>query len=233
MVESTGNDTSPPAPDRVARRGLLLYALASRGEFDQDADPSRAESYRSHILRWIVELDLEGELEPHEKSSLHADIGSLEDQKRNRLTWLYEAAAVLAWSLGRLELPPVDRQVAPTAVGDVFFENLDPNGPLILRPASEIEAYEAMMYNLHWRVRDFHIRRRPHDTRSMLDDTPEIRGIAPLRFVQRDIAVDNLPLHLAPPDRAAECFTIVETRRHAASWLCGHHKLYSQVPLDT
>ena len=227
-----GLDDIPPTPLRVARRGMVLYMVASRAMFERTSDRSQAALYRSNLLRRLEEIKLQDELEDSERDMLYADIGALDERAVINGTWRYEGAGVLAWALGRLELPAVEKQMSDRAVGDVFFE-YDFDEDSSLRPQGIISAYEELMYNLHWRVRHFQSQPGPHNLEHMLEDTPNLPGVTPVRYLETDLAIGRLPISRAPADAARECLSIVQERRLAASWLCGHHPVYSEVPLDT
>lgn len=231
--DDEGEDGIHPTAERVARRGRVLYAVASRAAFEQSTDREFAATCRSNLLAWVTDHGLGPELEAHEHAMLHAGIGSLEAHRALESTWHYESAAVLAWALGLMDLPPIGQQVSDVAVGDSFMDRLDSDDPLALRPPEVITAFEELLYNLHWRVRRFAATGGSHDMRRMLSDPPALPGVAPVTFVRDDISVGEGPLLAASPDRANEVHWIVATRRHAASWLCGDHTRYSEVSRDT
>lgn len=207
--------------------------VASRARFEVHKDREEASLYRSNLLKRVREIALDDELESAERQMLHAEIGALDERTVVHSTWRYEGAAVLAWALGRLDLPPVYEPVSDRAVGGVFFDMSYDSDSFTLRDSETIESFEELMYNLHWRVRDFSIRPRPYDLRRMFSDVPSLTGVAPVRFLDDDLAIGDVPIFRAPRDRFITCHSVVSERRHAASWLCGHHEQYSEVPLDT
>lgn len=212
---------------------MVLYMVASRALFETSKNRDQALIYRSNLLKRVGDLALDEELEGTERQMLHSAIGELDQRTVVNGFWKYEGAAVLAWALGRLDLPPVDEQVSDRAVGDVFFNMSFDSGSFTLRNSVTIESFEELMYNLHWRVCDFSVRPRPYNLRRMLSDAPNLPGVAPLQFLKDDLAIGELPIFKASSDRFAACHSVVTERRHAASWLCGHHEVYGEVALDT
>ena len=208
--------------------------VASRAMFEVMTDRAEAARYQANLLKRLDELGLDEELDPAERTMLRGGIGSLDKPTVIRGTWRYEGAAVLAWSLGRLELPPIDEQVSDGAVGDVFFDlNFDSSAALSLRPPDVISDYEMLMYNLNWRTNHFRSHPGRYDLRAMLADAPDLPGVPPLHLLENDLAVGDAPIFRAPPDAVESVQSVVRERRWAASWLIGDHPRYGNVSLDT
>lgn len=212
----------------------MLYAVASRASFEWAAPAEAGEEYRAALLDWVAARRLDDELEPAERDLLDAPIGTPDARTFIPATWRAEGAAVLVWSLDRLVLPGVDRNVGIGPLGDVLYGERSA-GDLQLRAADEITQLEAILYNLNWRVN--HHRRDPAPCdlcRTLIDygDPPPDSG--PIDYgPDGDLLVGGLSFTAAPADRRATCTSIVLERRRAATWLCGDHPIYSQVEMDT
>ena len=211
-----------PDAIRVGRRALTLDAVSVRAAFESTTPAETAAEYRASLLDWVAARQLDGELEPHARQFLAAP------------SWTTEGAAVLAWSLGRLTLPPVDRLVTRDEVGDALYDEL-PWADLRLRTAGEIDLYEAVLYNLNWRVNHHRWNPNPYDLRAMLRDYDRLPVDAgPLAYgTDGDLMVDGMPFTAAAAERRATCTGIVLERRRAATWLCGDDPVYSSTSMDT
>jgi hypothetical protein len=224
---------------RVARRSLVLSAAACRGSIDHGAGDPDAESLRERMLEWLGALDLWNEVEPGEQGILHAALGTLDQKAVIRYSWCVEGLAVLAWALGRFDLPAHDEQVDPYAVTDaVWFLSEDARDIVTeatLRSHPELEAYRELMYAIHCRLRV-----STHDTepknfkkwteRSWLDALqlkPE--GV----IAGHELSIGGKPIHEAEEDRRRECQSIAFERHRAIIWLFEGHSKYWATPVDT
>jgi hypothetical protein len=110
-----------PTVERVARRALVLTAVGARALLEQKGtvigspkttswNPlnwfAKRENQRRELLEWINLVGIGEELEPGEWEVLERPIGRLESQQQIDSTWRLEGLVVLAWALGRFELPP-------------------------------------------------------------------------------------------------------------------------------
>jgi hypothetical protein len=107
---------APPSAERVARRALILAAVVCRGTIEEDAGDADAEVLRQSLPQWLDDVGIASDVEPEELTVLHAPLGSLTPQQRIDATWRAERLAVLAWALGRYELPAYDYQCDPFAI---------------------------------------------------------------------------------------------------------------------
>src|ERR1700722_15475311 len=102
-----------PTAEAVHRRALTIAYLTCRAMID--ADPRAAEN-SGHVLTFIKGVGLEGSLEPAEARLLAAPHGSLSEMQQAETSWLVEGMAVLAWALGKAELPRWDEKCDPRTV---------------------------------------------------------------------------------------------------------------------
>ena len=218
-VDDDGDDEGgPPAvrPDaiRVGRRALALYAVANRAAFERHPSAETASEFLDGLHAWIVDRDLDDELEPAERDWLAMPIGGLDLGSTNTASWRIEGAAVLAWALSRMPLPSVDQAVTRDAVGDALFAPL-PWSELQLRPAADITRLESVLYNLNWRVCRAMKDSAPQDVRRLLhhylDPLPDAE---PVPFAaDDDLAVGGVAFTSATADDQSRCRGTVLERR--------------------
>jgi hypothetical protein len=153
--------------------------------------------------------------------------------------WKAEGLAVLAWALGRLELPAYDECVDPQAACEsVRF--LDPAAAESLlaspklRSPQEIKRLSDQLFALHWRLREFSLRGQPMNLR-------EFAGTAwfgPLdlsaaRLLSDDLAIGDDAISEADDYDVQMAENVVQSRRVAVLWLQGAARHYSKVQPST
>jgi len=109
-----------PSADRVARRALSLAALVCRSAIEDNAGNQEAEAFRASVVSWAGDVGLTDELEPGEIGILEAPLGSLTQRQVIDASWRTEGLAVLAWALGRCELPPYDAQANAPRIAEAL-----------------------------------------------------------------------------------------------------------------
>lgn len=109
-----------PDAARVARRALALAAVVCRSTIEDDGDTPEAESLRQSVVAWLADVGAAGEVTEVEWSLLRAPLGTLDAAERLDGTWRVEALVVLAWALGRTELPSHDSQANPFALAQAL-----------------------------------------------------------------------------------------------------------------
>lgn len=106
MEDEGFNEPNPPSADKVARRAIVLAVVACRGIVEADrANAQGASDLAKRSYDWLRAIGLEDELSVWECRVLEATVGQLSDRDRINASWLSEAVVVLAWSLGKMELP--------------------------------------------------------------------------------------------------------------------------------
>lgn len=237
-IDASANVTSPES-GLVARRALILASLVCRGSIDTGAGNAEAESVRSQILEWVNALGLDRDLEEHERSTLHAELGRLEPRDVNEATWDVEGLAILAWSLGVRDLPRHDEKVDPYRVTESVRFLSDDAADLVrsakLRSARELSAYRELVYAIHCRLRGF-IRNRQGKDFAVSVDERWLRALnldKRVLIVSGDLSIDGLEISRAEEGRVEDCEWITFRRHKAAIWVLGGYPLYSQVSVDT
>jgi hypothetical protein len=227
-----------PSAARVAQRALSLAAVVCRGAIESDAGNADAEAFRASVVSWVDEVGVADELEPHEVSMLMAPLGSLTPRQLIDATWRTEGLAVLAWALGRYELPPYDIQArAPdVALALGFLEKREDTvlSKPLLRPALHVAALADSLFSLHWRLRQFSLDQLAVDfadvaRRASFGPLP----IDSLRLLERDLELRGVPISRAPEELWRTAMSIARERQQAANWLQGQDAVYSEVTADT
>jgi hypothetical protein len=222
----------------VAARAVVLGCVVQRAYLEVNhSEPGVAEDIE-RIAEIVERADVRDEVEPGERRILSAPLGGLSEQEVIDGTWRAEAVAVLAWALGRFELPAFDEQVDPfdvaTALGMAKGDVDDLLESPSLRPAEEIDTLAEQLFAAHWRLRQFGLDGRAIDLEEFAATAwfgPLL--IAGLPLVDRDLAIRGSAIADADPADVREVESIVMERRTAAGWLRGENELISEVPLDT
>lgn len=228
----------PPTAERVARRALVLGAVAARAMLEQDPHADREER-RQWLLRRVEGLGLGAELEPAERRALETPAGRLAQRQTIEGSWRSEGLAVLAWALGMFEPPAHDTSVNLWELISQRMELIGDHRPLVLsaprlRPPEELKRMERRLFVLHWRLRDFSLRPGPMDfaefARTAWFGPFDIQG---LPLADGDLAIAGLPIAEADEERVHESQSIAMERHQAINWLLGRHETYSQVDTST
>ena len=228
----------PPAVERVTARALVLVAITCRSSLEADAREPGAEALRQQIVAWLRAVGIDRELEDRERMMLEAPLGSLDQRTVINASWEGEGAAVLAWALGKYELPRYDQIVVSPDVGDALGFLGDRSSSVLaaprLRRADQIDDLREKMFALHWRLREFSLRRARLDFAKLARECSfgplDIRG---LELINGDLAIDGRSLLDVAEDRWHECLSIAAERHRASNWLAGFETVYSEVTADT
>lgn len=150
--ESTAQEGSPPTPDVVAARALMVAALLERAKLESSRDGGR----QTALARWVEAEGLFGNLGPEGAQLFDAALGAWSDEDVDAVAWTGEELLVLLWALGRAELPSPERQADVAALlkavpllaeTDAFVEQATS------RAVDELEARRALYEVLHEAVR--------------------------------------------------------------------------------
>jgi hypothetical protein len=240
MKDQEYSEPPPPSAEKVARRALVLSVVACRGVVEGDtANPRGAADLAKRSHDWLLAIGLEEEMSEWERSVLRAPFGSLVRRDQVNASWLSEAVTVLAWSLGKAELPGFETQCDPAgAANSLGF--LQPTKATalsqpVLRAPDVLHEYNEFIYNLHWRVRDFSLNRRSYDFESLARKAwgdPILRhGLA---IAESDLCVGGVPISRAEEKVWRTVASITQERHRASNWLIGYvSEDFYEVATDT
>jgi hypothetical protein len=227
------------APERVARRALALAAVTARALLEQD-DPSESWVGEAHrdTLAWVEAVGIGDVLEPVEWTVLQRPPGTLDTRAQVDSTWRLEGLAVLAWVLGRFELPAYDQLVdAWELIHSLGFPDTDAACQLLaapsLRPLAELAALRDQMFSLHWRLREYSLRPEAMDFGTFARDCwfgP--LDISPFRLIDNDLALGDSAIHSAPRDVFQPALSAALERHIAINWL-KDGGVYSETDVST
>jgi len=208
--------------------------LACRAMIDGDPDPG-AQEMAGRILPLTLETGIYQTYEPAEQQLLQAPWGTLPRRERVALSWAVEGVGVMAWALGKAELPPFDTRCEAAPVGSALglFEHESPAvvRAATLRDRSEIQMRALTYEILSWRLEYFVETRHHIDFASRLNTPNRLHAIIEgFKLIDNDLAVDGAPLVEISAERLTEVSTIVSERNKAFRWLLGYEKNYAAVP---
>jgi len=229
---------TPPAPERVAARALVLATVSCRGLIEEDAGKSGAEELRQGLLPWLEAVGAADELEPSEIDLISTPLGDLDPKKGLDASWRSEGAVALAWVLGYAELPTVQAQCEPSDIANSMGflddrENTPMHSPR-LRDAAEINRRRDTYLTLHWRLRQRSIDPAPMNLVAYV----ETCAWGPLRLdeleiLDNDLAINGVRIDKLKDRKYHEVLSITQERHQALNWLEGFEQIYSQVTTDT
>lgn len=231
-------DLVRPTAERVARRALALAAVVCRSGIEPEAGHPEVEAFRADLLAWLAESGVMGELEPAERALLETPVGALTQRQWMDASWRGEGLVVLAWALGRCDLPPYDEPAdspgVAHALGFLEASAAERSSNATLRAGEEIDRIAELLFAAHWRLRQFSLAGEPMDFVTFAQTAwfgpLETEG---LRFVAGDLAIGSRPLGAAAEESWREVMSIVRERQQAANWLTGQDPVYSEVTCDT
>jgi hypothetical protein len=179
------------------------------------------------------------ELEPEEWKVLQRPVGKLQQQDAINTAWRFEGLVVLAWALGRFEMPSQDELVDPWPLLDsVGFLKEDQARNLLAEPqlrlAEELARMRELIFALHWRMRDFSIRPEACDF-VQVGNQPWMghEGISQLRLIDGDLAIGDGPIARASADDISRTQSAAQERHLAINWLHGDAAIYSETDTST
>ena len=236
--EDTGAATAPTA-GRVARRALALTAVTIRAILEQDPKAKNTATVYKELLAWVKAVGIDDEFEPDERAVVHLKPGKMTDRQQIDATWRLEGLVVLAWALGRFEIPPHDRLVDFNPMWQSLgwpdpAETKDRLAAASLRPRAEIMALRNRLFALHWRLRNFRIRPEVMDfaefARTCWFGPLDTTG---LPLVDGDLAIGGQRIDQADRDRRATSHSAAQERHQAVNWLYEGPDAYSEASVAT
>jgi hypothetical protein len=237
--EDEDPEVVPPTPERVARRALALTAVTGRAILEQDvANPIAVETYRD-LVAWVGELGIDDEFEPDEWEVLQRPLGKLEPQMQANSTWRLEGLVVLAWALGRFEIPPHDELVAlnPLWRSLGLLDSTAARSLLAaptLRPREEIIALRNRLFALHWRCRNFYVKPEAMNfeafARTCWFGPLDITGVP---LIDGDVSIAGERIDNASREAFSSTHSAAQERHQAANWLREGPERYSDASVAT
>ncbi|OYW76615.1 MAG: hypothetical protein B7Z37_08020 [Verrucomicrobia bacterium 12-59-8] len=227
--ESPASD--PPSEARVISRLVLMGALVNRGFME---DHPEGEALRLEMLADLRNSEAWQEGEEDEIESLETPVGKLPEKKSWELPWLSEGAAVLAWSVGLMELPAYDEQASTDdlykVISDLENERVTPK----LRSPEELEKLSFQMLAIHWRLRQFYVEPKAMD---LVEYAPRAwcgpMDLSMARLINNDLEIKGEPLLMSSEEDWKCTSGIMEERRKAVYWLQGQNPVYSENDTST
>ncbi|MCX7619792.1 MAG: DUF4272 domain-containing protein [Acidimicrobiales bacterium] len=237
LADRSALEDQPPSPDRVARRALALAALSSRAFLEQmDRTTVDVEMERVKLHAWVDAVGIGDEIEPDEWQILQTRVGLLDERRAVDAAWRFEGLTVLAWALGRAEVPPDHQLVEATRLfPSIGFLDFDASLRLIseaeVRDDAEIELLRDRLALLHARLRELRmVKRQKAFSRAaraamveQLGDVPNVGEPASATAVAIDPAFGA-----STAEEVHQIENIVLERLVAAEWLLEGGR-YSQV----
>jgi hypothetical protein len=230
---------APPTAERVARRTLALKAVTKRAMLEQDTASSAAHRTYRDLLAWVRDIGIDDELEPEEWEVLQRPLGHLDPRQQTDSTWRLEGLVVLAWALGRFEVPPHDQLVSVNPLWrSLGLLNADSARAVLAKPTlrarEEIGALRNRLFALHWRLRTFYLNPGVMDfaeyARTCWFGPLDITG---LPLVEGDLGLRGERIDRAPPDVFSSAHSAAQERHQAANWLREGPERYSQASVAT
>jgi hypothetical protein len=158
-------------------------------------------------------------------------VGRLSQREQVDASWLCEGLAVLAWSLGRAELPDPDAHVDPRqAAASLSFLEVGAGSLLALptlRPDEELALALARLTLIRERLAAFAQDPRSIDLGALAQGAalgPLLLSGVPLQ--DGDLRLDGAPLARASLERVAEVTSSAIERLRALAWVRGEGPLY-------
>lgn len=227
---------APPTARRAAKRALVLCAVTMRAYLEGEGAADTPE-YHQRMLAWLDGQPLGDEFERAERSFVWAPIGKLSKKKVTEALWRSEGLGVLAWSLGRAQLPApheeVDQQKTAKGLG-FMHEPIVLKGPK-LRGLAERRHHARLARAIHWRLRELRRTRKRLDLQQVASVLPLVapllEGDVPL--VEGDLRLGRRAAHRATPGEIQHALSIAAERHLAFGWLVGAEAIYSEVDTPT
>jgi hypothetical protein len=270
-----GNDAAPelseqqpvyrPSPARVARRALALTAVTARAILEQGGvnlglgapkwNPltwvrhrlGGQQSQYQNLLAWVQLLGIDDEFEPDEWEVLQRPPGRLDQDQQINSTWRLEGLGILAWALGRFDIPPHDHLVECHSLWHCLgmLDVAACKGLLVnaaIRPLQEIQALRRRLLAIYWRLTNYYVRPTAIDfvafTETSFAGFDRIAWFSPLEIAglplcDGDLAIQGARLDRATPEAIATARSAAHERHLAINWLLEGPERYSSASTDT
>ncbi len=225
----------PPAPARIARRALLLTALACRGQLADYATDRDAQAIDARLRTWLGTTSIPAEGEPGERTLLEAPLGSL---GALRASLLGESAAVLAWGIGLFRVPTLALAVDAADVGAALGW-LDPAVDEAIdtarsRARTDIVMLAEALEVAHGSVLAIRGGTRPTSLIHFRGDRGRVaQDTDPLPIAADGaLTLDGVALEQSQATQVEAFAARVRARRRAILWLAGQAVAYSAIRVE-
>jgi hypothetical protein len=234
-------DADPPNPQRVARRALALTAVTDRAMMEVDWTKGEREVHQWYedLLAWVQDIGIDDEFEPDEWKVLQRPVGKLDEGMKCDSAWRLEGLVVLAWALGRFQIPAADEIVE---VGPLWqslgWPDANASRELLANPTlksrPEICTLRNRLFTLHWRL----LNQRIHP--GILDFAEFVRtctwgpmDITGLELIDGDLALGGQRVDRVSQDLFSRSESAARERHQAVNWLWEGPARYSEARTDT
>lgn len=240
MEDEELKNPPPPSAEHVARRAVILSAVSYRGFLEGDRlNPKGAAVLAQNSRDWLNSLGIDKDLNTWERQILDAPFGSLSERDCIDASWLSEAVVVMAWALQRAELPRFDEPCDPAESANSLGFLLPKRGTVLNRPklrkAAIMGEYNEVIYNVHWRVRDFSLYQRSYDFEALARKAwgePVLRH--GLVIAEKDLCVNGTSISRADEGDLHRLMSITQERHRASNWMIGYaSENFYDVTTDT
>lgn len=234
------NEVPPPSADHVARRALVLAAVAGRSMLEQmhlSGDDMTAPLAR--LQAWAHALGIHTEAEDDEWAHVLTPAGALTSQELINGMWRLEGLGVLAWALGIFDLPTYDALVDPdTLLLGLGLMKVEASEAVLAEPTlrddDELDAYLDQALAVHWRLREFSLRPEALD----FADFAQHCWFGPFdaswaSLAGGDLALEGAAMVDAGDELLARTHSSAMERHQAIQWLRGQRARYSEVDTST
>ncbi len=189
---------APPSAVRVAKRALILSALADQRRAWDTHDVETSVRSMVRVQRWIVSTGIGDELTPAEKEFVELLPATLKLRAWLRAEMEFEAVSVFAWALGLTPKPSPTERAAPALAMQLGLFEAAPAllKSATLRPVEEIAVFVA-----------------EHEAR-------EVKAMEALARVPPAVSLD--PRRAKTPFEEGERRMIAGVWHRAIEWLMGY-----------
>jgi hypothetical protein len=236
---STPEKRTPPDAARVAARAAAFAAVTTRGLIEANYNGERkAKDIWRQPCEWVDHVGIAGELEQGEDLLIRTAIGQLDRQAVVDAKWRCEAMVVLAWCLGRLQLPRYDEQYGSLQVAEALGFPRERSATVLaapsLRPHPEIQHGANTYLTVDWRLRQYSVDPDPIDFANYVSHcTWGPLTLSDVSLIDGDLAIRGERIDRIPEDWYYRALSIARERHKAFNWLLGFDPVYSWVEAPT
>jgi hypothetical protein len=238
-------DVELRTPAEVRARILILASILRRLALEDAptdaAGDLLADAFDERV--WLQDQALAGNLTPRESALLDSAVGSFAPEEIAEVSWQGEAMITLAWAVGAVDKPPVDRTSNPRPVMELVPRPWDTvqrwmSDPGIVDETDAVRERE-LADVWHWRamtellLREASVAdRREYETavREVAAEALDAGIVPALR--DGDFATSGRRFEDLAVGDVEELIAVTGQRLRALNWLCGFGNSWDDVPLD-